>query len=256
MRRSSGAWGLNFEAQNTLRTAYGLLRFKFVQNLDYFQTEKLRVFREQDAKSIARSTTTPAVLELHIEVPRWSETSSLHRLDLGGTACCVHHTHASLLFWTEAVASVRADELVHCCTLQHRSTGPARSATARKSAGSAAAALHTRTPPLLLFSLFFYRSSLPFFFLTSMQCSAVQCSAVVRSTAALPSLRARSHAGVQLGGTKPPPHPPSPPPFLFCSSPGRTAACAYRTQLQRCTIGARTTTLHQLCSSTIAAYVS
>ena len=28
----------------------------------------------------------------------------------------VHHTHASPLFWTEAVASVRADELVHCCT--------------------------------------------------------------------------------------------------------------------------------------------
>ena len=254
MRRCSGAWGLNVEAQNTLRTAYGSLRFKFVQNSNIFQTEKLRVFREQDAKSIARSTTTPAVLELHIEVPRWSETSSLHRLDLGGTACCVHHTHASLLFWTEAVASVRADELVHCCTLQHRSTGPARSATARRSAGSAAAALHTRTPLLLFSYIFFNRlfSSFLLFNVYAVQCSAVplcaaplHCRLCVHAAMLVCSWEERSRRRIP---------PPLPPPFLFFSRPH--SSVAYRTQLQRCTIGARTTTLHQLCSSTIAACVS
>ena len=160
----------------------------------------------------------------------------------------VHHTHASLLFWTEAVASVRADELVHCCTLQHRSTGPARSATARRSAGSAAAALHTRTPLLLFSYIFFNRlfSSVLLFNVYAVQCSAVpcrcaqhRCTAVSACTQPCWCAAGRNEAAAAS---------PLPSPLLFCSSPGRTAA--WRTEhsynaapsvleLQRCTSSAR-----------------
>ena len=144
----------------------------------------------------------------------------------------------------EQTSSYGRSVQVHCCTLQHCSTGPARSATARRSAGSAAAALHTRTPPLLLFSLFFTGSSLPFFFLTSVQCRCAQCRCTTVSASTQPCWCAAR--GDEAAAASPLP----PPPPSFFSVLLQAAQQRARTEhsynaapsvleLQRCTSSAR-----------------
>ena len=149
----------------------------------------------------------------------------------------------------EQTSSYGRSVQVHCCTLQHCSTGPARSATARRSAGSAAAALHTRTPPLLLFSLFFTGSSLPFFFLTSVQCRCAQCRcAQCRCTTVSASTQPCWCAARGDEAAAASPLPPPPPSFFSvllqaAQQRARTEhsynAAPSVLELQRCTSSAR-----------------
>ena len=89
-------------------------------------------------------------------------------------------------------------------------------------------------------------SSLPFFFLTSMQCSAVQCRCAQHRCTAVSACT--QPCWCAAGRNEAAAASPLPSPLLFCSSPGRTAA--WRTEhsynaapsvleLQRCTSSAR-----------------
>ena len=239
----------------------------------YLKVSKLEFFSDREAPQVFSKKDQ---FEEHRQIPydsrgvgaahRGTEavenvaSPSLHRLDFGGAACCVHHTHASLLL--DGSGSRRTSRRARTAGLS-RSTA-ARSNTAApgphdlpRRGGPPGVLLLRCTLAHLFYSshiFFLTGSSLPFFFLTSMQCSAVQCRCAQHRCTAVSACTQPCWCAAGRNEAAAASPLPSPLPFLFFSRPH--SSVAYRTQLQRCTIGARTTTLHQLCSSTIAAYVS
>ena len=147
--------------------------------------------------------------------------------------------------------SRRARPLLHAPTPQHRTRTICHGEEVRRECCCCAAHSHATSSTLLIIFLPLFSSFL-LFNVYAVQCSAVplcaaplHCRLCVHAAMLVCSWEERSRRRIP---------PPLPPPFLFFSRPH--SSVAYRTQLQRCTIGARTTTLHQLCSSTIAACVS
>ena len=143
--------------------------------------------------------------------------------------------------------SRRARPLLHAPTPQHRTRTICHGEEVRRECCCCAAHSHTSAHLFYSSHIFFLTgSSLPFFFLTSMQCSAVQCRCAQHRCTAVSACT--QPCWCAAGRNEAAAASPLPSPLLFCSSPGRTAA--WRTEhsynaapsvleLQRCTSSAR-----------------